>query len=364
MTRAYILLITLISIFLFCITANGQERYIVEAKTLNVRSGPNVHDIVVHTLHKGDIVQVHHQMTSWSRISHNGQQGWVAHRYLRQLPAQPQTKKATATYTRPWIDFSQPKVLYWTILIGLIIPLMLMFMLWLKTSTHWAFTLYVLTLISVLLANVYYFYTIPGATWFFKDPVWYKVAGNVMLYYMYICFLAGLSVGLLDHIARLGNGTVKVSTTIFGVIITSIIAYLLDKILDLQFALTTYIIGGLLLYQLYQIFKNVRIGYGLLYTLLYTLLFGSIAIVCYYCIVPVVILGLLLISRGGSDTETKEAPRPTADNPAADGTFYVNGRFGPTKLTPQNGGTSYYGDDGAWYRYDWGKRDYVEEGRE
>lgn len=393
MNKTHILLLTLISLFHFALTASGQERYTVEARTLNVRSGPNIQGLVIHTLHQGDIVEVHQHLTDWSQVSYHDHIGWVAQRYLRKLPQQASATPTHAKAHKPWLDLHDPKVLYWCILLLLpILPAILLYLGGVTNAPTLFKRLFALSILAIWAANVHYFHTIPRANWFFKDPSWYKVVGNFFLYISSIGFLCIYSYTLLKFISSPRysydeEDRVDIRTSSIGIVITCIIIYLLDWLLKIHMDLLYYIIIGFILYQLYQTFKQLPFIKALLHILVYSFCFSCLLLIGYYCIVPVLILGFILFyghcvedsctsstsSSGSSsgqysgdndyeysDDNDNEDTSYDSYNPDHDGSFYIDGRYGRTKVTPVGGG-SLRGDDGYWYYKDDSTGEYVAE---
>lgn len=356
MNRIHILLCTLISLFFFALSANGQERFIVEANSLNVRSGPNTQGLVVHKLHKGDIVEVTQQSNRWSNISHEGHRGWVAKRYLRRLPNQSTASQRPAKVSKPWLDLHDSKVLYWCLLILLIIPLSIVQYLASSGRSNFPYIwLFGVMLLAVWAANVYYFYAVPRSIWFFKDPRWYKVGGNVLLYFGYICYMIGQSVFLLNYIADQDDRKVNITTSSIGIIITCLVIYLLDWLVSLHFDFLNYLIIGFMIYQLYQIFKNLRFGYAILYLLVYTFCFGSLIMIGSYCIAPVLILAFF--GLGGADNATGGSSSSSSSS-RSDNSFQIQDIHGRTVRLEPRGTNEYYGDDGNWYCQDYTTGEY------
>ena len=77
-------------------TIVGQERYVVTANTLNVRTGPGTSYSVAYKLHKGDAVVVLAQNGQWVVIrGTGGRQYYASKRYLRYVgPVEKQTSHA------------------------------------------------------------------------------------------------------------------------------------------------------------------------------------------------------------------------------------------------------------------------------
>ena len=56
---------------------HSNDRYIVNANALNVRSEPNLESSILDVLPNGKFITVQEDQGEWYKISHNGQTGYV-----------------------------------------------------------------------------------------------------------------------------------------------------------------------------------------------------------------------------------------------------------------------------------------------
>ncbi len=89
--RLFIVLLLLLPIV--GVTMVAQDRYVVTANTLNVRTGPSTYYSVMYKLHRGDTVVVLEKNGQWATIQVDGMRYYVSSRYLRYVgPVSQQAK--------------------------------------------------------------------------------------------------------------------------------------------------------------------------------------------------------------------------------------------------------------------------------
>lgn len=329
----------------------AKERYVVDANTLNVRCGPNTTDAVKGSLNKGDVVVVNYKNKTWANISHKGNSGWVSKKYIHKLSS---SSASGIIHTRLRnVNLGNTKVVYFFVLIGLgVLSGIIRYISLASIDSMPRYWLYLIISLITSLALINYFISVPGATWFFRDPEWYKIAFNFVLFLIFMVFMMVCLINLLDATAYHGYGEIKFKNSLIAVLVASVLGYFIDWIWDDQYAISSIVILGILVYQSIQAIKNLKGGYSVIFILMYALTVSIIVVVCYYCIVPLIIVAL--IGLAGLDSPESSSTGKTqvavSNDESDDGSFYINGKYGRTKVEPQPGGRL-WGDDRNWYYY-------------